>query len=75
MLGKYKLLGLLGVGGMGSVYLAENTALVEQPYRVLGGTMVVIHKERIGHHPHGLDDPTPLVEFILKHSDRAVGRQ
>ena len=29
MLGKYKLLGLLGVGGMSSVYLAENTTLGE----------------------------------------------
>ena len=27
----------------------------------------VIHKPGVGHHPHGLDDPTPVVEFIEKH--------
>jgi hypothetical protein len=24
--------------------------------------------EVLSHHPHGLDDPTPVVEFILKHT-------
>ncbi len=48
------------------VPVAENTALVEQRYRALGGTIQVIHKPGIGHHPHGLEDPTPVVDFLLK---------
>jgi pimeloyl-ACP methyl ester carboxylesterase len=50
------------------VPVAENTALVEQRYKALGGEIKVIHKPGIGHHPHGLDDPKPVVDFILKHS-------
>ena len=45
----------------------ENTAVIEARYKALGGTMTVIHKPGIGHHPHGVDDPAPVVEFILKH--------
>ncbi len=28
----------------------------------------VIHKPGVGHHPHGLDDPKPVVDFIVKHA-------
>jgi pimeloyl-ACP methyl ester carboxylesterase len=45
----------------------ENTAIVEARYRKLGGEIVVIHKANVAHHPHGLDDPTPVVDFILDH--------
>jgi pimeloyl-ACP methyl ester carboxylesterase len=51
---------------------AENAAIVEQRYRELGGTIEVIHKPTCGHHPHGLDDPQPVVDFILRHA--APGR-
>jgi pimeloyl-ACP methyl ester carboxylesterase len=47
---------------------AENAAIVEQRYRALGGTIEVIHKPTCGHHPHGLDDPQPVVDFILRHA-------
>jgi hypothetical protein len=30
----------------------------------------VIHKPGVGHHPHGLDDPLPVVEFIEKHTQK-----
>ncbi len=50
---------------------AENTELIEQRYTKLGGGMKVVHKPGGGHHPHGLDDPTPIVDFILYH---AVGK-
>jgi pimeloyl-ACP methyl ester carboxylesterase len=46
------------------VPVSENTALVEQRYIQLGGTIEVIHKPGVGH-VHGLTDPTPIVEFIL----------
>jgi len=44
----------------------ENTAIIEERYKKLGGDIEVIHKPGVGHHPHGLDDPQPLVDFILK---------
>jgi hypothetical protein len=47
---------------------AENTAIIEERYQKLGGEMRVIHKPGVGHHPHGLDDPTPVVQFILDHT-------
>ena len=50
----------------------ENTAIVAARYAELGGTMEVIHKPGGGHHPHGLDDPRPVVNFILRHA--ATGR-
>lgn len=50
------------------VPVAENTALVEARYGTLGGTMRVIHKPGVGHHPHGLEDPAPVVQFILDHT-------
>lgn len=49
------------------VPVSENTAILEQRYRALGGTIEVIHKPGIGHHPHGLEDPAPVVDFILRH--------
>jgi dienelactone hydrolase len=50
------------------VPVAENTAIVETRYPKLGGAIQVIHKPGIGHHPHGLDDPAPVVKFILDHA-------
>ena len=43
----------------------ENTGLVAERYRKLGGEITLIAKPGVGHHPHGLEDPTPVVEFIL----------
>lgn len=52
-----------------TVPVAENTAIAETRYKQMGGTMEVIHKAETGHHPHSLKDPTPIVQFIQKHSD------
>jgi pimeloyl-ACP methyl ester carboxylesterase len=46
----------------------ENTGVVAERYRRLGGQIKLIGKPGVGHHPHGLDDSTPIVEFILQHS-------
>ena len=46
----------------------ENTGVVAQRYRQLGGSMTLIAKPGVGHHPHGLDDSTPIVQFIVRHS-------
>ena len=44
----------------------ENSAIVNERYKKLGGPVSVLIKHGLGHHPHGLADPTPVVEFILK---------
>jgi len=49
------------------VPVSENTGIVEERYKKLGGHIEVIHKSGGRHHPHSLEDPTPIVEFILKH--------
>jgi hypothetical protein len=48
------------------VPVTENTAVVERRYKELGGRIEVIHKPGVGHHPHGLDEPQPVVDFILQ---------
>ncbi len=50
------------------VPVVENTAIIEARYKALGGTIKVVNKPGIKHHPHGLSDPTPVVEFILEHA-------
>lgn len=57
------------------VPVAENTAIVEERYKKLGGIIEVIHKPGAGHHPHGLGDKErkPVVDFILKHGGALPG--
>jgi pimeloyl-ACP methyl ester carboxylesterase len=50
------------------VPLDENTRLVESRYKELGGEITVIIKPGVGHHPHSLKDPAPIVDFVLKHA-------
>lgn len=45
----------------------ENTDVVRQRYMALGGDFVLIVKQGCDHHPHGLADPTPVVNFIVAH--------
>ena len=47
---------------------AENALVVEERYRKLGGEILVIHEADKGHHPHGLADPQPVVDFVIKHA-------
>ncbi len=51
-----------------TVPIDENTRLVESRYKQLGGEIVVIAKPNCDHHPHSLKDPTPIVDFVLKHT-------
>lgn len=46
----------------------ENTGLIESRYKELGGPITLIRKPGVGHHPHGLDDPMPIIEFIEKNA-------
>ncbi|WP_158971504.1 alpha/beta hydrolase [Paraglaciecola sp. L3A3] len=45
----------------------ENGAIMKERYEKLGGRIQIIYKEGQGHHPHGLTDPTQVVEFVKKH--------
>ncbi|QWX83008.1 alpha/beta hydrolase [Cellulophaga sp. HaHaR_3_176] len=49
----------------------ENTALLAEKFKEAGGHIELIRKEGVGHHPHSLKDPKPIVDFIL----RNVGNQ
>jgi alpha-beta hydrolase superfamily lysophospholipase len=51
-----------------TVPLAENTAILERRYREAGGTIEVIIKPGGDHHPHSLENPAPVVEFLLRHA-------
>jgi pimeloyl-ACP methyl ester carboxylesterase len=44
---------------------AENILLVQRRYAELGGEIAVLAKKAVGHHPHSLLDPTPILQFIL----------
>jgi sialidase-1 len=46
----------------------ENSFLLEKNFKAAGGNITVIVKEGIGHHPHSLKDPRPIVDFILRHT-------
>lgn len=54
------------------VPVSENTAILEARYKKLGGSIEVIHKPGVGHHPHSLEDPKPIVDFILKSTPAAA---
>jgi pimeloyl-ACP methyl ester carboxylesterase len=47
----------------------ENTELLAEKFKEAGGTIELISKEGVGHHPHCLKDPKPIVDFILKSID------
>ncbi len=42
----------------------ENTDIVANRIRAMGGVIKVIRRPGIKHHPHGLEDPTPVIEFV-----------
>lgn len=46
----------------------ENSGVVAERYRQMGGSMTLIAKPGCRHHPHGLPDPTPVVDFIMQHT-------
>ncbi len=47
----------------------ENGVLVEKAYRQAGLPIDVFIKAGCNHHPHGLEDPTPIVELIMKNTE------
>jgi pimeloyl-ACP methyl ester carboxylesterase/lysophospholipase L1-like esterase len=65
------------------VPVGENTQVAERRYKKMGGTFKVIRKKGIGHHPHSLKDPSPIVEFVTSQgqgsanlpAEKIVGRK
>ncbi|MDH3252701.1 MAG: GDSL-type esterase/lipase family protein [Ignavibacteria bacterium] len=53
------------------VPIEENTDLFEKRILESGGTITVIRKRGVGHHPHSLPNPQLIVDFIL----RATGQK
>ncbi len=47
------------------VPVSENTAIVRARYLAMGGSFALIVKQGCGHHPHGLADPKPIVDFVV----------
>ncbi len=45
----------------------SNIDIFEERLKAAGGDITVINRDCYGHHPHGMDDPRPLVDFILRH--------
>lgn len=52
----------------------ENTAIFEQRLAEYGHSLKVIHKPGVEHHPHSLNNPKPIVDFILEATGRAHNR-
>ena len=52
------------------VPVSENSDLIEKRYHALGGSIQVIRKPGIGHHPHSLKNPKPIVDFVLRSSKK-----
>lgn len=50
------------------VPMEENSDIIEKRYNKLGGKITVIRKPGMDHHPHSLENPKPIVDFILAHT-------
>lgn len=50
------------------VIYEENGKVLENFYKDNGGSIKVICRSMGGHHPHGLEDPTPIIDFIEKYA-------
>lgn len=50
------------------VPIEENSRLIAERYKQLGGPMTLISKPNCSHHPHSLKDPTRIVNFVLTHT-------
>lgn len=50
----------------------ENGILLEKAYIENGIDLEVYIKNGCGHHPHGLENPQPVVDFIIRHKKTSV---
>ena len=59
---------LLHICGSLDPQFKDNTLVVEERYRKLGGRIKVIEKKDGGHYPLTPEDPKPVVDFITKNT-------
>lgn len=52
------------------VPIAENTTIFEERMKELNAPITIIHKPGVDHHPHSLNNPEPIVRFILQATGR-----
>lgn len=52
-----------------AVPFEENFRKVRDAYADMGGEIETILKPGCGHHPHSLEDPSPVVSFLKRHSE------
>ena len=52
-----------------AVPYAKNGRLIEEAYTEADVPSLFIGKEGCGHHPHSLEDPTPIVDFLIQTED------
>lgn len=57
---------LYGNADMTVIY-EENGRLLERYYQAHGLPLKVISRSACGHHPHSLDDPAPMIDFVESH--------
>lgn len=50
----------------------KNMGIIESRYKALGGRVKVILKKGCDHHPHSLENPQPIVDFILENQPWAI---
>jgi len=48
----------------------ENCLIFEEIYKKNGKDITLIGKDKCGHHPHSLKNPKPIVDFIVKHTNK-----
>jgi len=62
---------LLHVCGTEDMLLQRHTLVIENMYHQLGGAITVIIKEGHAHHPHSLQNPKPIADWIVQHMQPA----
>jgi len=55
---------LLNVCGSLDFVLEKNTKVIENVYHQAGGRITIMIKEGTAHHPHSLQDPKPIADFV-----------
>ncbi len=55
-----------------TVPVVENTDAFEKGIKANGGNIKVIYKDSVGHHPHSLQNPTLIVDFILRATHQKI---
>lgn len=50
------------------VPIEENSLIVQERYKALGGDFTLINKPGVEHHPHSLENPAPIVDWVLRHA-------